>query len=119
MLKLQMKKDELDKERGKEQRQYERERKRENRGGERERNRERDRERQRDREKERDHESQVELKRLEMKHEKEIARTNYETTRLQVELNGQRLGVADEGDDWQSRRRNEIHFDVGWQKLSD
>ena len=27
---------------------------------------------------------------LEMEHEKEIARTNYETTRLKVELNGQR-----------------------------
>ena len=61
-----------------------------------------------------------------MEHEKEIARTNYETPRLQVELNGQRLGVADDGDDSQSRRRNEIHFDVakiirltpplGWEK---
>ena len=72
ILKLQMKKDELDREREKkQQRQYEREKE------ERE-------SREEDREKERDHERQVELKRFEMKYEKEIARMNYETTRLQV-----------------------------------
>ena len=47
-----------------------------------------------------------------MEHEKEIARTNYETARLPAELNGQRFGAADDDDVSQSHRRNETNFDV-------
>ena len=101
-----MKKDELNKERAKEQIEYATEK-----------------EEKESKEKEREHERQIELKRLEMgekrrleeehqTHEKDIEWTTLETTRLQVELNGQRWGVADDDDELQCHHHNDVSFDV-------